>query len=304
MILLSNILITVVIPSHNESLTVLKKTIDNLQYNNNINIIVVDDCSDIPVILNNALVIRNSRRMGSAASRKIGIRASKTDIIVTTDAHIQFRTKEWVKKITDILSNNPKHVVCFACIPTGETNFKSMTYGGNLTIMEQPWGLSHVLSPKWNTFCPQNHRVQCVMGGAYAFTTQWHRKIDAYSGIKGWCPTELASLSLRTWVAGGECVIDPTIEVEHYFRKQAPFEFDPIVSAYNKLRLSMAVLPLEIATTIPTALAMVPGIDQALKMFSGSLKETFRDRERMELLAGGNLKVALEKSGISFEELK
>jgi hypothetical protein len=120
----------------------------------------------------------------------------------------------------------------------------------------------------------------------------------------GWCPTELASLSLRTLVAGGECVVIPSIEVEHRFRSDAPFGLDQKASAYNKIRLGMAVLPLGIATLIPTVLGMVPGVMDAVRMFSGNLREAFEDRERMESLAGGDLRAALEKGGIDFGDLK
>ena len=295
--------ITIIIPSCNENPITLKETVEGILKGiskDKISVIVVDDFSDIPVKLNNVTVIRNSRRMGSATSRDIGILASSSNFIVTTDSHIKFKTR-WVEKIIDTLSRNPKQTLCFTCIPTGESDFKGRMYGGNIDIMVKPWGLSGVLSPKWNTSCPQNGKVQCVMGGAYAFTTEWYRRITPYSGIKGWCPTELVSLSLRTWLAGGECIVDPTIEVEHYFRSKAPFESDPVISAYNKIRLGMAVLPLEVATMIPTALGMVPSIDKAIKMFSNIFRDSFKDRNKMESLVEGDFKTALLKGGINLE---
>jgi len=294
-------MLSVVIPSLDEPRESLQSTINGLSGGAVSEVIVVDDCSSDPVSVKGAIVIRNPKRMGSAASRAIGIAIAKEPFVLTTDAHVKFRSPGWVKRIIQALSGKLERVLCFACVPTGKSFFKGKLYGGNLTVIGRNGGLDNVLAPKWNTSSPRDGRVQCVMGGAYAFSTDWYRKIGGYEGIIGWCPTELASLSLRTWAAGGECLVDPTIEVEHRFRDDPPFKLDPVFSAYNKIRLGMTVLPLETATLIPTTLGLVPGVDKALAMFSADLKEVYDDRAHMEDLAGGDLGVAMERSGINLK---
>lgn len=294
--------LTVVIPSLNEPAESLSRTVDGIR-ESGAPVIVVDDHSDVPVAVKGARIIRNASRIGSAASRAVGIAAATTPFIATTDAHVAFRTPGWAAGIADSLSASPRRVLCFTCVPAGESTFKGRMYGGSLDVIASQGGLAGVLSPKWNTSCPTDKKVQCVMGGAYAFTVEWYRKIGGYSGMTGWCPTELASISLRSWAAGGDCAVETGIEVEHQFRNQAPFASDPVDSAYNKIRLGMAVLPIRVATVIPTALALVPGVSLAIERFSASFQSAFEDRERMETLARGDLKAALEKSGIDFRGL-
>ena len=291
--------ITIVIPTLNEPHEVLAATVDGLLSSSaKTSIIVVDDGSDEKASLKKVTMIRNPRRLGSAASRAIGIAHARTPIILTTDAHVRFTTRGWDDRLRNLLSDDGKRIVCPTCIPVGETGFRGKLYGGDVTVASTGSGKPAVFLPVWRTSPSSDGTVGCVMGGAYAFAAEWYRKIGGYRGIKGWCPTELVAISLKTRMCGGTCFVDQAIEMEHRFREKAPFDVDPILTTYNKVRLAMTILPLRESTAVPTLMFMEPGVREAMKMILDDARDIHSDKLEFERAVGIDLQVAIGRAGL------
>ena len=291
---------SVVIPSLEEDQKSLSLMIDRIVSDPSVSeVIVVDDFSSAPLRLQNAKVIRNLSRMGSAKSRAIGVSQATGSIILTTDAHVRFLTPDWSERMCEPILKDRKTVVCPICIPTGDCSFKGKLYGGSVEYLSMAPGIGLAFEPRWNVSRPQDRKVDCVMGGAYAFASEWHRKTNWYSGIKGCCPTELVAVGLKTRLAGGSCVV-AEVEMEHEFRASPPFQQNPCQSAYNKIRLASVVFPPEVSGVVPALLRGKEGIMEALKEFVADYKAVVSDRDSFRVACGCTPWEAIERGGIRF----
>ena len=292
--------ISIVIPSLNENCEKLKACIDELCLDKTVQeVIVIDDCSDSPLKIDNARVIRNNKRMGSAASRHIGIAYASSPFILTTDAHVRPRTRNWGEIVCSHLEMKPMDVVCSVCIPVGECSFRRAIYGGRVDVLDTRNGVPVVFETNWNTERAIDGRVGCIMGGCYAFSLAGYRKTQGYSGIKGWCPTEMVSVSLKTRLIGGECVVLP-FEMEHEFRRVPPFPVGKMYTVYNKMRLATVIFPSEISTIVPTFLQGKDGVRDDLAQYMSDFSKIMTERDTFAYACGGDMHKALLRSGISF----
>jgi GT2 family glycosyltransferase len=293
--------ISIVIPFLNEDINKVKSLIDNWALDRLISeIILVDDCSDKPLVLNNAKVIRNQTRVGSAASRDIGIKASSGSIIITTDAHVSPKTKGWIEKLIAPVLEDRKTIVCPICIPAGNSQFKGSLYGASLDIFAKRNGQVSLLNPIWNTKQPSDSKIECIMGGAYVFDASWYREIGGYSGIKGWCPTEMVAISLKTRLAGGRCVVARNVEMEHEFRAKPPFPIGSSKTAYNKMRLATVTLPPEYATMITKLLTGTPMMKEAITEYMRDFKDIMAEKGNFQSICNCDLHEAVKRAGIDF----
>ena len=292
---------SVVIPSLEEDQKKLCVMIDRIVSDRSVlEVIVVDDYSSAPLCLPNAKVVRNSSRLGSSKSREIGIAQASGSVILTTDAHVRFKSADWGSKIVEAVTSEPQNVFCPVCIPSGNCSFRGKLYGGNIDVMTTRNGRAAILETNWNESLSKDGIIGCVMGGAYAFSSAWHRKIGGYGGIKGWCPTEMAAISLKTRLAGGSCIV-LGVEMEHEFRTKPPFQFSKTQTVYNKLRLASVIFPPGIATMVPTLLSGTDGLMDALYENMADFKDIVAERDRFWRECESNPKEAAAMAGIEFE---
>jgi hypothetical protein len=225
---------------------------------------------------------------------------ASSEIILTTDAHVKFRSPAWGKKIVEAVENDPKSIFCPICIPTGCSTFRGTLHGGSLDIMTIRSGRAVILEPRWNESPTQNGIIECVMGGAYAFSSSWYRRIGGYGGIKGWCPTEMAAISLKTRLAGGSCLVIAT-EMEHEFRAKPPFQMEAPKTAYNKMRLASVAFPPEVSIMIPTLLSGTTGVEDAMIERMSDFLDIAKEREQLWGEYEYGTREAAEQAGIKFE---
>jgi hypothetical protein len=183
-------------------------------------------------------------------------------------------------------------------LPIGSCSFRKLAYGGCLDVLAVRGGHAVVLEPRWNVEIPKDGTVECVMGGVYAFHSEWYRNIGGFSGMKGCGSISLVAISLRTRLAGGSCVVLTDVVSEQSFGQEVPVE--PGVVAYNKIRLAMSALPLGITTIIPTVLAGAKGTEEIMKLVMSDMQDIHKAREILELACGCSLAEAASRSGISF----
>jgi glycosyltransferase involved in cell wall biosynthesis len=298
--------IAVIIPSLNEGDAVVDTVCNLLASASNgeaVEVVVVDDSSDKPVgKIDGATVVRNPFRCGPASSRDIGICHTTAPVVLTADAHMEFPIG-WMDRLTEEIRSNPESIVCTACqdMDTGAT-----MYGATIDIIKEASDIRafKILEPRWNLGFPgrQSRQVMCVMGGAYAFNRDWNRKILGFRGIKGWCPSELVSLSLKSWLAGGDCRVMPSFVVRHRFRKTAPFSVNQSERTYNKMRIAQGLLPPSPYAGL--AFACLGGDKSALEMFSGDLREILREREHNQSVAKRSLEEVCERFGVELPQIR
>lgn len=131
-------LVSVITPTHNSEKTI-KETIESIlrQTHPNIELIIVDDCSDDNTInivnsFNDSriVVLRNDKNYGAAYSRNRGIREAKGDYIAFLDADDVWDKTKLEKQLSFMIKNNYKFTYTnYRNIKTDCTISKKMVTG-------------------------------------------------------------------------------------------------------------------------------------------------------------------------------
>jgi len=58
------------------------------------------------------------------------------------------------------------------------------------------------------TLPPGSEEVPCVFPGAYAASAAWHRLLRGHLGMNGCGGVPYVALSIKSWLCGGNCVVD------------------------------------------------------------------------------------------------
>ena len=237
---------SIVIPYHNEGLDFIKETIASIKstIHSNYEIIIVDDLSDIPIIIEeeNVVVIRNESNVGVGISFDNGVRIAKYDDLILMGADIRFENNRWAEMLIDEIQVHPKSIVCTACVnykPNIPFANSKKYYGAKLltrylkinTIFEAQWILSDESI--------DSHEIPCILGACYSIKKDWYNYIDGWWGHMKWGTLE-PYISLKSILMGGSCRVIPECETGHIFKEKTS-NFHRVEQSniiYNKLLVS------------------------------------------------------------------
>lgn len=244
--------ISIVIPFVNEKEEVLL-TIDSIiEYSLNINyeIILINDASDdgfnYKHQLNNKKNVRyyeNSHRIGVAASRDIGIMISTYDKFLLLDAHMRIYNTDTLTSFITALSENKNSIICCRTIGIGN-NPRSVT---PFAAFIEFWGEHGGLYAEWNQHdCnPESSSISpvpCILGAAYAAYKDYWIYLRGLSGLVSYGSDE-AYISMKVWLSGGKCLVLKKVIIGHLYRKEPPYRIRHIDYVYNKILISLLLLP-------------------------------------------------------------
>jgi len=192
---------------------------------------------------------------------------ARAPTLIVVDAHMRFRPG-WAEALVAEAEAHPTSFVGTACLGLGWNGKKDDPdeKSGSWSL-DNPRGRYHGASamirklvlakglksgpprhllwmePKWlRRIAEGPYELPCPLGACYAMTRAWWDRIGGLWGLRGWGGQEMC-LSMRTWMAGGTCRIDPGIEVGHLFRSSAPHARPPWHQVYNRLRVAVETLP-------------------------------------------------------------
>lgn len=261
--------LSVVIAAYNDNAELLATvgSIRNTTINfaDKIEIVVVDDCSLLPVKWGGSdTIVRNTRRIGCGPSRYVGAMAAKGEYILICDSHMRF-APGWFEAILDQLQ--PKILYCGSCLGLGKNSagietldvntpnavyygatwnfcgpYKSGPYKDNPRFMQ-------VLECIWMPEQPgDNYPLPAVMGACYFMHREWFIYLNALRHLRLWGGDE-QELSLKAWLSGGEIRLLKKVRIGHKFRDgKVPSSFVmPHHIIYNKLFILHTCLPPEMA---------------------------------------------------------
>lgn len=175
---------TVVIPHRAEG-DELKETIDNIAGTQ-------ENCA--------AIIAEEDRAgRGTGPTRHAGTVKAKTDIVITTDAHMRFQPGA-LDNLAAFIGEDPTRIGCLSCRTNPECAFAGASYWG-ADLYE--WGGEYALEPKWSKNRLGPGEVACVMGACYGFSKAFYEALGSpWSLARGWgCDETL--LSIPAWLAGG-----------------------------------------------------------------------------------------------------
>lgn len=174
---------TVVIPHRNEGKD-LAETIANIEETQ-------DNCAAI-------IAKEDKARAGTAATRHAGTMNSKTDIVISIDAHMRFEPGV-LDRLAGFVAEDETRVACLSCHTNPECSFDTAGYWG-ADLHE--FGDEYPLEPKWAKRAEPGE-IACLMGACYGFSRAFYEKIGMPWSIgEGWgCDETLLSIPAR--LAGG-----------------------------------------------------------------------------------------------------
>lgn len=204
-----------------------------------IEIIVIDDCSDVPVQVNDPFVkvFRQEKRMGAGYSKSFGVELSSSEYVLIIDAHMRF-IPGWYETAINILPHNPKTLWCAICLGLNESNMdinnpKGAYYGADLVICDEK---NRIFQGVWTKKKEEkNYEIPCVMGACYFVNKKWFISIGGVKEHKMWGSLE-PLLSLKYWLSGGEVRLMSDVRIGHKFRNTAPYKTELKYIEYNKIR--------------------------------------------------------------------
>lgn len=226
-------IISIIIPVKNEGVHI-QNTINSLQHSKTtfpIEIIVVNDgstdkCCNFLENRNGDIKLVNTVGVGSAQARNIGAENSSGDYLIFCDAHLFFEDL-LIDKIIKPLIKGTAQAINPAIADASNRVRKGYGY---------TWNQS--LKPTWNTdesivFSP------LLAGGCLGIKRNVFFEIGGFErGFKVW-GREDEEISLKLWLMGFKCAIEPTATVLHVFRsKSPPFELTWNDVNYNLMRMA------------------------------------------------------------------
>lgn len=251
------------------------------------NIIAIDDHSDRPLDavkfkpFKDVTYLVNSERLGVDGSRQKGAEMSETPFIFIIDAHMRFKNDQWMEKIIECLEREPETAWCTVCLGLGYgtmdlANHKGKYYGADMLFVDEnatPNRPSReVLEPKWK---PQQqgleYEIPCILGANYGFSTKWFKHIRGLSGLQMWGTSE-PFLSIKTWMAGGNCKIRTDIQIGHKFRSNAPYVTKINKLVYNKIFMCKTIFPEDLSDSLISCLTKDVNFEYAMKDIQSNKK--------------------------------
>lgn len=283
--LYSDIPMSIIIPvlNDNEELNLTIKSIRETSPSN-VEIIVIDDKSDIPATVEDptVMLIRLEERKGVGATRWIGAHYATTDYLLFVDSHMRF-DKNWYNNAIQRLTTNPWNVVwCATCIGLEEGNMditrpKGSYNGAELLLYG---GIENqVFEGKW---IPEKegdeYEISCMMGACYFFHKKWFFHIKGTSSLLMWGSDE-PLLSLKTWLAGGSIKIMKSVRIGHKFRSSSPYVTGIPYLIYNKMRSMYMLLPQPLYRKLQDKIPYDSNKQEAINMLANDIIEIESERE-------------------------
>jgi len=259
--------ISIIIPYLNEPDNQVYKTVKNIYEtasDSKFEIIVIDDCSKEKYIADlksfpGVRHIRNQKRLGSGASKHLGMTLANTKFLCVLDAHMRF-SRGWLDLALECVSREPETCWCTSCMQLGygvETLERATVEYTAATILFLDQDAHHgtpcreIVEAKWSQkkLGEVEYEVPCILGANYILSKKWVDHIKGLKGLTMW-GTEEPFLSLKTWMAGGKCKINRRIRIGHFFRDRAPYATNVWALVYNKMFLCKTILPEEIGNKL------------------------------------------------------
>jgi len=324
--------ITLIIAEHNEG-TQLNDTLDSILSTSNhelYDIVVVSDGSTVPLNLEKYkdLIkhVKTKERGGVGAAFDAGFSAVTTPNVIVMGSDIRFLENGYVEKMLDALENHRKSWVSTVNIGINAERMdihhpKSIRrYGARTLFFLKAEDLPkntrlfkpgdprlpnyrNILEAKWISRQEGNlYEIPCVLGAFYGISSEWYAHTKGFWGHRYWGTLE-PYISLKSWLAGGDCLQSTEIEVAHIF-KQHPSHVTHVHDLmYNKLFIAEALFPPRIARIFVDFLGMNEHINRAKRMVAENQKKLKEVKEYHKSIFVNDLHWYYEKFPYKYYDL-
>ncbi|MGD0009753.1 MAG: glycosyltransferase [Terriglobia bacterium] len=252
-----------IIPTRNESLEVLRSTIEGLLESSaacSREIIIVDDGSAVPVALvrPELQVVRHEVPVGVLQSRRRGASIATGSVLVWLDAHMSF-APDWLEHMMAHVDSGA--LLCAAWWDYELT--KPQCWGADfLWRAERDYAKGHCpgLDFRHRTQFPGEGAVDVpmVMGACYLMLRESYERIGGFSPLFRIWGKDEQDISARAWLAGLGVKCVTGARVGHLSRSQFPYPVRWEEIEYNQLAMVRTVFEQETAMALEELLRPVP----------------------------------------------
>lgn len=232
--------ISIIIPVKNEGEN-LKWTLEslfNVRTNLTFEVIIINDdsndnCCDCikKSFSNKNIKLINTIGIGAANARNAGAKIAIGNIFVFCDAHLIFEDY-WLDLLLNPLFKGHTDAITPAIGEIGNPKF--IGYGQTLGICSD---LSSI-KIYWNQATHSMMEIPILPGGCFAIRKAVFEDIGGFeTGFQHWGYEDF-EISIKLWLFGYYCHVQPTTKILHLFRKKQPYQIDIENYYYNLLRLS------------------------------------------------------------------
>lgn len=217
-----------------------------------IQIIVIDDGSVKPATVPSGVNLhRLEKPIGLFAAKRLAVEGALSEAVILTDAHVRFEPG-WDGEFAEAVGHRPDavHVAYSSGLMNADADpdwvpdvskAKGTYYGANFVVRRNdPKKGLRILEGVWQGKRKEG-AIPCPMGSVYGISKTWWNRVDMLAGLCVWGGQE-PDMALRTWLAGGEVLLIPTVRTAHVFRKKTPYPSDPTAIWMNRMYMA-AVLP-------------------------------------------------------------
>lgn len=278
-----------------------------------IEIIVVDDCSSVPVEGKAMHFIypghtirmhRNKRRLGVGPSRHLAACLATGEIIFIVDSHCRFTTG-WDEELRASMRSMPNSLVCGSMIGfDSKTPFERgfRYYGGDINFFgpdRQKAGKTQYFETVWRKVDnnQEDHPIPACLGACYGAMRETYLNFGGLQFLRSWGQDEIF-LSLKFWLLGGGVYLNPRLNIGHKFRtgkERVPYPIDQSHVMYNKIFGIKTLLPEARANAL---LQKIPGSlmkTQAIKAIFANEGIVMAERQLNVRLSDGKCDERFEK---------
>ncbi|MFT4142713.1 MAG: glycosyltransferase [Bacillus sp. (in: firmicutes)] len=235
-----NLYISIIIPVKNEGENI-KHTLESLFYvktNCSFEVIIVNDKSDDNCcaflqnsFLNKNIKLLNTTGVGAANARNIGAKKALGEIFVFCDAHLIFEDY-WLDLLLESLLESQTDAVTPAIGEIG--NGKFIGYGQTLRIHPD----SSNIQVHWNRKTKYMIETPILPGGCFMIKKTVFEVIGGFDSDFQHSGFEDVEFSIKLWLFGYNCKVQPHTKVLHLFRKKQPYQMNIHHYYYNLIWLS------------------------------------------------------------------
>lgn len=267
-----NPLLSIIIPvlNDNEELNLTIKSIKETSPKN-VEIIVIDDASDVPVKLedNSVKFFGFKERKGAGQARHMGSLNASSKHLLFIDSHMRF-TKDWFDNAMNHIWTAPKTLWCGTCLGLDSSNMdvnnpKGSYNGANFVIYQEKNNV--IFDGVWrkDEKDKDDYEISCVMGACYFIHKDWYFYIKGLEKTTMW-GSEEPILSVKTWLADGEVKLMKSVRIGHKFRDAASYTTQISHVYYNKLAYMYMLFPTDLYEKIKLKFNQNDSFKEALRL--------------------------------------
>ncbi|MFP3389006.1 glycosyltransferase family 2 protein [Brevibacillus sp. SIMBA_040] len=237
----SNPIVSIIFPVKNEGINV-KNTLDSLvkvKTDFSYEVIIVDDASEdacceflssheYPI----TITLVKTDGLGAANARNVGSKKANGKYYIFCDAHL-FYEDYWMDKLIEPMEVGIADGVVPGIAPHDKPNIVGYGYTINLEKFKANFNGQSILTKGLEPV-----ETPCLPGGCLAIKKDVFFDIGGFDkGFIVWGHEDI-EISIKMWLFGYKCFIQPQVKVLHIFRKSFPYTVKASHTDYNLMRMA------------------------------------------------------------------